>query len=95
MNGRRSAGRLGFCCTLAIVVDGAVLQQAWFDCLRFRALQICQCLQSLEAWPLQLCVSAIGAIDCVSTLNTGGLFSARYCCQRQSFSMKFCDNVSH
>jgi hypothetical protein len=25
--------------SLAIVVDGAVLQQAWFDCVRYRALQ--------------------------------------------------------
>jgi hypothetical protein len=48
MNGRRSASRMRFCCTLTIVMDGAVLQQAWFDCARYRALQICQCLQSLR-----------------------------------------------
>jgi hypothetical protein len=51
---------LRFCCTLAIVVDGTVLQQAWFDCVRYRALQICQSLQSLRLGAAGGCFSAIG-----------------------------------
>jgi hypothetical protein len=75
MNWRELAGRLRFCCTLAVVVDGAVLQQARFDCVRYRALEIFESLQSLRLGAATVCFSAVGAIDCVSTLNTGGSLS--------------------
>jgi hypothetical protein len=72
MKGREIGRQIAFL-LLAIVVDGTVLQQARFDCVRYRALQICQSLQSLRLGRCRVCAwSAIGAIDCVSTLNTVG-----------------------